>query len=36
MRKATKLLGVGAIVVVLLAMPATAFAGDRDVERTGS
>ena len=36
MRKATKLVGVGALGVALLAMPVTAFAGDRDVERTGS
>jgi hypothetical protein len=36
MRKATKLVGVGAIGAALLAMPVTAFAGDRDVERTGS
>lgn len=36
MRKATKLLGVGALGVALLAMPAPAFAGDRDVETSGT
>ncbi len=36
MRKATKLLGVGMLGLALLAMPAPAFAGDRDVERSGS
>jgi hypothetical protein len=36
MRKATKLIGVGILGLALLAMPTPAFAGDRDVERSGS